>query len=670
MCSRKKLANAVRMLSIDAIQRAKSGHPGAPMGMADIIEVLWRSFLKHNPCNPYWDNRDRFILSNGHASMLLYSVLHLTGYDISIDDIKDFRQLYSKTPGHPEVECTPGVEITTGPLGQGLASAVGMAIAERVLSAYFNRLNYDIVDHYTWVFVGDGCLMEGISHEVCSLAGSLQLGKLIVFYDNNGISIDGNVCNWYNDNTAQRFLAYNWHVVDSIDGHDANDIFKAIQLAQKVSDKPSIIICNTIIGFGSPNKSGTSDVHGSPLGEEEINLSREALHWKYPPFYIPDNIYKKWDARDMGKKLEKEWNTLFSKYQIDHPDLSREYIRRMSGILPINWSTQINKLIEKSKNSNFNIATRQSSQHVLEFLGTLLPELLGGSADLAPSNLTKWSGSCSIKDNKSGNYIHYGVREFGMTAIGNGISQHGGFIPYTATFLVFSDYAKNAIRMSALMKTRHILIYTHDSIGLGEDGPTHQPIEQLSHLRSIPNMSVWRPSDTLETVIAWKHAIERYKGPTALILSRQNLYQLQRTSNQIKDISRGGYILKDSKETIDIILISTGSELKLTMLVANQITRMGYGVRVVSMPSIDIFENQENAYQELVLPRSVRCRVAIEAGKSDCWYKYVGLHGLVIGIDSFGESAPSDKLFNMFGFTVDHIVKKSKNLLNSMLKII
>ncbi|MCW5196999.1 transketolase [Buchnera aphidicola] len=668
MCLRKQLANAVRILSIDAVQQANSGHPGAPMGMADVAEVLWRSFLKHNPCNPYWDNRDRFVLSNGHASMLLYSVLHLTGYDITIDDIKDFRQLYSKTPGHPELEYTPGVEITTGPLGQGLASAVGMAIAERILSAYFNRINYNIVDHYTWVFVGDGCLMEGISHEVCSLAGSLKLGKLIVFYDNNGISIDGNICDWFNDDTAQRFKAYNWHVLDSINGHDADAIFNAIYIAQQVSDKPSIIICNTIIGFGSPNKSGTANAHGSPLGVEEINLSRQKLQWKYPPFYIPDDIYRQWDARDKGKKLEKEWNMLFNNYKTHYPNLADEYMRRMSGMLPIDWSTQINNFIQKIQDSHFNIATRQSSQNILEYLGKLLPELLGGSADLTPSNLTKWSGSYSIKNTQSGNYIHYGVREFGMTAIANGISNHGGFIPYTSTFLVFSDYAKNAIRMAALMKTRHVLIYTHDSIGLGEDGPTHQPIEQLSSLRSIPNMSVWRPSDTLETVIAWKYAIERYKGPTALILSRQNLLTLKRTLKQVKDVSRGGYILRDSKKKIDIILISTGSEVELTLLSAEQIEKIGYGVRVVSMPSVDIFESQERAYREFVLPNSVFCRIAVEAGKSDYWYKYVGLYGCVIGIDVFGESAPSEKLFKVFGFTIDNIVTKAKKLLSKRLK--
>ncbi|QCI27076.1 transketolase [Buchnera aphidicola] len=663
MCSRQELANAIRVLSIDAIQEANSGHPGAPMGMADIAEVLWRSFLKYNPNNPYWDNRDRVILSNGHASMLLYSVLHLTGYDISIDDLKNFRKLYSKTPGHPEIDSTPGVEITTGPLGQGLASAVGMAIAEKILASYFNRPKYNIVDHYTWVFAGDGCLMEGISHEACSLAGTWKLGKLILMYDNNKISIDGNVCDWFNDDTEKRFQSYNWHVINNVDGHNSNAILNAMNCAKNITDKPSIIIFNTTIGFGSPNKSGTAEVHGSPLGIQEIILTKKKLNWKYPPFYIPDEIYHHWNFCKIGKKIEDKWNVLFSKYKIDYPKLSNEYIRRMSGLLPSNWSDKILKLINNNNINNKSIATRQSSQNILEYFGKILPELLGGSADLAPSNLTMWSGSISINKKQSGNYIHYGVREFGMTSIANGISQHGGFIPYTATFLVFLDYAKNAVRMSSLMKIRQIMLYTHDSIGLGEDGPTHQPIEQLSHLRSIPNMSVWRPSDNLETIIAWKFAIERYQGPTALVLSRQNLSQLSRNKVVINNIIRGGYILNDFGKNIDIILISTGSEVQLTLLAARKIHDLGYGVRVVSMPSTDVFDHQDSNYKLSVLPDNIKKRIVIEASHSNFWYKYVGFDGKIIGIDKFGESAPAIDLFEKFGFTVDNIIKIAKQLL-------
>ncbi|WP_343128251.1 transketolase [Buchnera aphidicola (Takecallis taiwana)] len=664
MCSRQELANAIRVLSIDAIQKANSGHPGASMGMADIAEVLWRSILRYNPNNPYWDNRDRVIVSNGHASMLLYSVLHLTGYDISIDDLQDFRKLHSKTPGHPEVGCTPGVEVTTGPLGQGLASGIGMAIAEKILASYFNRPQYNIVDHDTWIFAGDGCLMEGISHEACSLAGTWKLGKLTVLYDSNKISIDGKIHNWFTDDTAKRFQSYNWHVINNVDGHNSNSIMKAIKIAKSVTDKPSIIIFNTKIGFGSPNKSGTAEVHGSPLGVQEVLLTKKALHWKYPPFYIPDEVYDHWDMRNIGNKLEEYWNTLFSKYKIDYPDLSSEYTRRMSGLLPIDWPDKIRAIVH-SLNSRNAIATRQSSQNILEHIGKILPELLGGSADLAPSNLTMWSGSIPINQKKSGNYIHYGVREFGMTSIANGISQHGGFIPYTATFLVFLDYAKNAVRMSALMGTRHIMLYTHDSIGLGEDGPTHQPIEQLSSLRSIPNMSVWRPSDTLETIFAWTCAIERYQGPTALVLSRQNLEQASRDKVQINNIARGGYILKDFGQTIDVILIATGSEVQLAVLSANKIHDLGYGVRVVSMPSIDVFESQDDDYKESVLPKLINKRVAIEAGQSNIWYKYVGLHGMIVGIDQFGESASADDLFKKFGFTVNNVVRNVKKLLDN-----
>ncbi|QCI25870.1 transketolase [Buchnera aphidicola] len=663
MCSRIALANAIRVLSIDAVQKANSGHPGASMGMADIAEVLWRSFLQYNPNNPYWDNRDRVILSNGHASALLYSVLHLTGYDISIDDLQDFRQLHSKTPGHPEVGCTPGIEVTTGPLGQGLACGVGMSIAEKILASYFNRPQYNIVDHYTWIFAGDGCLMEGISHEACSLAGTWKLGKLIVLYDSNKISIDGNTRNWFSDNTEQRFQSYNWHVINNVDGHDSNSIIQAMKIAKSVTDKPSIIIFNTTIGFGSPNKSGTAEVHGAPLGEKEVILTKKKLNWKYPPFYIPDEIYDHWDFRNIGSKLEENWNALFAKYKIDYPDLSAEYTRRMSGLLPVDWSKKLLQIIKNVKH-DYPIATRQSSQNILENFGKILPELLGGSADLAPSNLTMWSGSVAIHQKKSGNYIHYGVREFGMTSIANGISQHGGFIPYTATFLVFSDYSKNAIRMSALMGTRQIMLYTHDSIGLGEDGPTHQPVEQLSNLRSIPNMSVWRPSDTSETFVAWKLAIERYQGPTALVLSRQNLEQISRNENQLHNIARGGYVLRNFGNTIDIIFIATGAEVQLAILAASKIYDLGYGVRVVSMPSTDIFDSQDDAYKKSVLPKTIKNRIAIEAGKSDFWYKYVGYSGLIFGIDRFGESAPAGDLFKKFGFTVNNIVCNVKKFLD------
>ncbi|CAL4042277.1 transketolase [Buchnera aphidicola] len=660
MFLKKKLANAIRVLSIDAIQKANSGHPGTPMGMADIAEVLWRNFLKHNPGNPLWYDRDRFVLSNGHGSMLLYSLLHLTGYDVSMEDLKNFRQLSSKTPGHPEIGSTPGVEITTGPLGQGLATAVGMAIAERTLGSYFNRSCYNIVDHYTWVFMGDGCVMEGISHEVCSLAGTLGLGKLIVFYDKNGISIDGNTNDWFNDDTALRFQSYHWHVVNNIDGHDSEAVRNAIIESKSIIDRPSIIICNTVIGFGSPNKAGTEESHGSPLGDKEIILTKKALQWFHKPFYIPEEIYKEWDARKIGKLKEEIWNIKFDEYKTRYPELSKEYIRRMKGDLPKNWEEKIYKFIEKLNKFPETIATRKASQNTLEVLGSLLPELIGGSADLAPSNLTMWSGSKSIKSTLFGNYIHYGVREFGMTAISNGISHHGGFIPYSATFLVFVEYARNAVRMAALMKTQQILVYTHDSIGLGEDGPTHQPIEQLSSLRLTPNMSVWRPSDQVETAIAWKYAVERKNGPTALILSRQNLSQFFRTKEQIKNIERGGYILYEDSSVPNIIIISTGSELKIALDVALVLRSIGYAIRVVSMPSTDVFDQQDSSYREFVLPSTILQRVAIEASMRDFWYKYVGLNGLIIGMKTFGESAPSEKLFDKFGFSISKIVQKIK----------
>jgi transketolase len=670
MFSKKYLSNAIRAISIDSVQKAKSGHPGMPMGMADIAEILWRFFLKHNPCNPLWDNRDRFVLSNGHGSILLYSLLHLTGYKLSISDLKKFRQLDSNTPGHPEIGYTPGVETTTGPLGQGLSTAIGMAISERLLRLYFNRPKFNIIDHYTWVFVGDGCLMEGISHESCSLAGTLGLEKLIVFYDNNNISIDGKIDTWFSDDTKKRFQAYNWHVINNVNGHNSKEIFKAIKSAKKIKNKPVLIICNTIIGFGSPNKSNTSDVHGAPLGEEEAILSKKQLNWIYKPFEIPDHIYKEWDATKKGIKLENEWNKLFFEYSNKYPELAREYLRRIHKKLPKNWIKINEKLINSLKTYTKSLSTRQASQNIIEYFGKYLPELIGGSADLSPSNLTKWSGSKSINKNFNGNYIHYGVREFGMTSIANGIAQHSGFIPYTATFLIFVEYAKNAVRMAALMKTRQILIYTHDSIGLGEDGPTHQPIEQISSLRFTPNLSVWRPSDIIETAFSWKYAIENQTGPTALILSRQNLSFNNRTDDQIKNISRGGYILKDSEKDLDIILISTGSELELAIQARKKLLSLGYSTRVVSMPSTDVFDKQDVSYKNYVLPDVVTNRIAIEAGISDYWYKYVGLKGKIIGMKTFGESAPASDLFKKFGFTVKNIVCKALKLIKNNNKIL
>ncbi|ROR04697.1 transketolase [Erwinia sp. JUb26] len=663
MSSRRELANAIRALSMDAVQKAKSGHPGAPMGMADIAEVLWREFLHHNPTNPAWADRDRFILSNGHASMLLYSLLHLTGYDLPMDELKNFRQLHSKTPGHPEIGYTPGVETTTGPLGQGLANAVGMAIAERTLAAQFNRPDHQIVDHFTYVFMGDGCLMEGISHEVSSLAGTLGLGKLIGFYDHNGISIDGETDGWFTDDTAKRFEAYHWHVIHDIDGHNPEAIATAIKEAQSVTDKPSLIICKTIIGFGSPNKAGKEESHGAALGEEEVALTRKELGWKYPPFEIPKDIYAQWDAKQAGAEREKTWNTRFNAYKTAHPELAAEYSRRMSGGMPENWEAETQKYIQQLQDNPQKIASRKASQNALEAYGPLLKEFLGGSADLAPSNLTIWSGSKSIKEDSAGNYIHYGVREFGMTAIANGIAHHGGFIPYTATFLMFVEYARNAVRMAALMKARQVLVYTHDSIGLGEDGPTHQPVEQLASLRVTPNMSVWRPCDQVETAVAWKHAVERHHGPTALILSRQNLAQPVRNKAQLENISRGGYILKDSEGTPEVILIATGSEVEITLGAAEKLTASGHKVRVVSLPSTDLFDAQDAAYRESVLPSQVTARVAVEAGIADYWFKYVGLNGAIVGMTGFGESAPAEKLFAEFGFTVENIVSHAEALL-------
>ncbi|WP_405080921.1 transketolase [Pectobacterium versatile] len=663
MSSRKELANAIRALSMDGVQKAKSGHPGAPMGMADIAEVLWRDYLNHNPANPNWANRDRFVLSNGHASMLIYSLLHLSGYDLPIEELKNFRQLHSKTPGHPEYGYTAGVETTTGPLGQGIANAVGMAIAERTLAAQFNRPGHEIVNHHTYTFLGDGCMMEGISHEVCSLAGTMKLGKLTAFYDDNGISIDGHVEGWFTDDTAARFEAYGWHVVRGVDGHDAEAIKRAIGEAQLATDKPSLLMCKTVIGFGSPNKAGTHDSHGAPLGEAEVAASREQLGWTHAPFDIPADIYAAWDAKPAGQRKEAAWDEAFAAYASAYPELAAEFTRRTGGELPTNWQADAQKFIDDLQANPAKIASRKASQNALEAYGKLLPEFLGGSADLAPSNLTIWSGSVSLDKDHAGNYIHYGVREFGMTAIANGIALHGGFVPYTATFLMFVEYARNAVRMAALMKIRSIYVYTHDSIGLGEDGPTHQPVEQLASLRVTPNMSNWRPADQVETAVAWKYAIERQDGPTSLILSRQNLAQQPRTAEQLANVAKGGYVLKDSDGQPELILIATGSEVELAVGAYDKLTAAGRKVRVVSMPSTDAFDKQDAAYREAVLPKAVAARVAIEAGIADYWFKYVGLNGAIVGMTSFGESAPAELLFEEFGFTVDNVVEKAQALL-------
>ncbi|GBU12901.1 transketolase [Enterobacterales bacterium] len=663
MPSRKELANAIRALSMDAVQKANSGHPGAPMGMADIAEVLWRDYMNHNPANPHWVDRDRFIMSNGHGSMLIYSLLHLTGYDLPMEELKNFRQLHSKTPGHPEYGYTPGVETTTGPLGQGIANAVGFAIAERTLGAQFNRPGHDVVDHHTYAFMGDGCMMEGISHEACSLAGTMKLGKLTAFYDDNGISIDGHVEGWFTDDTAKRFEAYGWHVIRGIDGHDSEAIKKAIDEAHGVKDKPSLLLCKTVIAFGSPNKAGTHGAHGAALGDDEVAATRKHLGWNSPPFEIPQDIYADWDAKSAGKAKESAWNEKFAAYSKAHPELAKEFQRRVSGELPANWQADAQKFIEELQAKPANIASRKASQNTLEVFGKVLPEFLGGSADLAPSNLTIWSGSKSLGDDLAGNYIHYGVREFGMTAISNGIALHGGFLPYSATFLMFVEYARNAVRMAALMKIRNVFVYTHDSIGLGEDGPTHQPVEQMASLRVTPNMSTWRPADQVETAVAWKYAIERNDGPVALILSRQNLTQQPRSKEQLANIVRGGYVLKDSGGTPEVILIATGSEVGITVEAADKLAASGTKVRVVSMPSTDAFDKQDAAYRESVLPKAVTARVAVEAGIADYWYKYVGLNGAVVGMTRFGESAPAEELFKEFGFTVDNIVGKAQVLL-------
>ncbi|OMH39559.1 transketolase [Motiliproteus sp. MSK22-1] len=664
MSSRRELANAIRALSMDAVQRAKSGHPGAPMGMADIAEVLWSDYLQHNPSNPQWFNRDRFVLSNGHGSMLHYSLLHLSGYELTIDDLKNFRQLHSKTAGHPELGYAPGVETTTGPLGQGLANAVGMAVAEKTLAGQFNREGHNIVDHYTYTFLGDGCLMEGISHEVCSLAGTLGLGKLIAFYDDNGISIDGEVEGWFTDDTTKRFESYGWQVISGVDGHDSEAIGAAIDAARGNTEQPTLICCKTIIGFGSPNKQGKEDCHGAPLGDDEIALTRDSLGWKYGAFEIPQDIYEAWDARDEGCIAENNWNEDFSAYNESHPRLAAEFLRRISGDLPQDFSQQANSYIENLQEKGETIASRKASQNTLNAFGPLLPELLGGSADLAGSNLTLWSGCKGVsKEESDGNYIFYGVREFGMSAIMNGIALHGGFIPYGATFLVFMEYARNAVRMAALMKQRSIFVYTHDSIGLGEDGPTHQPIEQIANLRNTPNLDLWRPCDAVESAVAWKSALEKVDGPSALIFSRQGLPHQARCVERLNNIQRGAYVLRDTQGSPDAILIATGSEVGLAMEAAEQLATKGKQVRVVSMPCAEVFEAQSNDYRESVLPSAITARVAIEAAHSDYWYKYVGLNGRIVGMTRFGESAPAGELFELFGFTVENVVNKVNELL-------
>ena len=657
MPSHRTLANAIRALSMDAVQKANSGHPGAPMGMADIAEVLYNDFMHHNPANPDWVDRDRFIMSNGHGSMLPYSVLHLSGYEVSIDDLKNFRQLHSKTPGHPEHGYTPGIETTTGPLGQGIANAVGMTIAERALGAEFNRENHKIVDHFTYVFAGDGCMMEGISHEACSLAGTLGLGKLIIFWDDNGISIDGKVKDWFEDDTPKRFDAYGWHVVE-VDGHDADEIKIAIEAARAISAKPSIICCKTIIGYGAPNKAGGHGCHGAPLGDEEIALARVELGWEHEPFVIPEEIYQGWDHRLAGQTREDAWNARFDAYREEFPELAAEFERRTSNELPENWAEASEEFITEVDAAAESKSTRKASLSAIEAYSPLLPELFGGSADLGCSNLTEWSGYKPMRsETAESNYVNYGVREFGMSAMMNGIVLHGGFIPFGATFLIFSEYARNALRMAALMKVQSIFVYTHDSIGLGEDGPTHQAVEQLPTLRMIPGMQVWRPCDAVESAVSWKAAIDYREGPSCLVFSRQDLAHQTRSSEQIQAIYKGGYILKDCEGTPDAIIIATGSEVELAMGAAGSETLAEKKIRVVSMPSTTVFDRQTAEYRESVLPSTVSARVAVEAAVVDGWYKYVGLNGVVVGMNTFGESAPAKELFAYFGFTVDKVVE-------------
>ena len=652
--NRRHLANAVRALAMDAVQKANSGHPGAPMGMADIAEVLWNDYMQHNPANTKWADRDRFILSNGHGSMLIYSLLHLTGYDLGIDDLKQFRQLHSRTPGHPEYGYAPGVETTTGPLGQGITNGVGMALAEKTLAAQFNKPGHDIVDHNTYVFLGDGCLMEGISHEACSLAGTLGLGKLIAFWDDNGISIDGEVEGWFTDDTAGRFEAYGWQVIRGVDGHDADEIKQAIETARAETDKPTMICCKTIIGFGSPNKAGSHDCHGAALGDEEIALVRKELGWESAPFEIPADVHAGWDAKAKGAAAESAWNDKFAAYAAEYPTEAAEYKRRIDGELSADWEAGADAFIAEVNAKAETIASRKASQNAIEGLAKITPEFLGGSADLAGSNLTLWSGADPVRCNDGGNYVNYGVREFGMTAMINGISLHGGFVAYGATFLMFSEYARNALRMAALMKVQNIEVYTHDSIGLGEDGPTHQPVEQTATLRMIPNMDVWRPCDAVESAVAWKVAIKNTTGPSSLIFSRQGLPHQDRTDEQIKLIERGGYILKDCEGTPDAIIIATGSEVSLATEAAAAITDKK--VRVVSMPSTNAFDAQDADYKESVLPASVAARVSVEAGVTGFWAKYIGLNGKAVGIDTFGESAPAGELFKLFGITTEAVI--------------
>ena len=660
--SRRDCANAIRALSMDAVQKANSGHPGAPMGMADIAEVLWNDYLVHSPVSPGWLNRDRFVLSNGHGSMLIYSLLHLTGYDLSIEDLKNFRQLHSKTPGHPEYGYTPGVETTTGPLGQGLANAVGMAIAERTLAAQFNRDGFPIIDHYTYVFAGDGCLMEGVSHEVCSLAGTLKLGKLIAFYDDNGISIDGEVHEWFSDDTAKRFDSYGWQVLHA-DGHDAAAIKTAIEAARAETSKPSLIICKTIIGFGSPNKQGKEACHGSPLGADEVQATRAALNWPHAPFEVPQAIYDTWNAREKGFMAESAWKELFTQYEEEYPDMAMELVRRIRGKLHSDFDEQANAFIKECQQKAENIASRKASQNAIGFFGNMLPELLGGSADLTGSNLTNWKGSVPISRDASGNYIYYGVREFGMGAINNGIALHGGFIPYSATFLVFMEYMRNSVRMAALMKQQSIYVFTHDSIGQGEDGPTHQPVEQIANLRGTPNLALWRPADATETAVAWKAALQYSDGPSALVLSRQNLPAISRSDAQVATIERGGYVLLDCAGTPSAIVIATGSEVSIALEAVKQLQAAGKAVRLVSMPSTSVFDAQPEAWKEEVLPKSVRKRLAVEAGHPDSWFKYVGIDGKVIGMTTFGESAPGPAVMKHFGFTADNVKALVEGLL-------
>lgn len=660
------LANAIRMLSVDAIQKANSGHPGAPMGMADIAEVVWRRHLRHNPKNPQWFNRDRYVQSNGHGSMLIYALLHLTGYDLSMDDIRDFRQLHSRTPGHPEYGYTPGVETTTGPLGQGVANAVGMAIAEKALAAEFNKPGFNIVDHHTWLFLGDGCLMEGISHEACGLAGTLKLGNLIAIWDDNGISIDGHVEGWFAEDTAARFRAYGWHVIEGVDGHDPEAVDAAVREAKSVTDKPCLLCCKTIIGFGSPNKANSHDCHGSALGADEVALVRERLQWPYAPFEIPGEIYAEWDATEKGAQVQQEWDALFADYAKQWPELAAEFTRRMKGDLPAGWAENMQKYVHDLQSHPAALATRQVSQKCLNHFADMLPELMGGSADLSPSNLTRHQKSVDFTgENPAGNYISYGVREFGMSAIMNGLALHGGFIPYGGTFLMFMEYARNALRMAALMKIRSVFVYTHDTIGLGEDGPTHQPVEQLASLRLTPNMETWRGCDQVEVAVAWQQAIERKDGPTSLVLTRQPLAQQPRTAAQLAEIARGGYVLSDCDGQPEMILISAGSEIELVVSAAKALTEEGRKVRVVSLPCTERFDNQDAAYKESVLPKAVRKRLAVEASIAGFWERYVGLDGKVIGMTSFGESAPANVLFKHFGFTPENVLAQARELLNS-----